>query len=149
MPIDWTPDLDLGIEAIDRQHRRIISFINALELAQTGKDKSRVKKVIDDCVDYTLSHFAFEEELQKDVGYPYCKIHKKVHGLFAAKIAEYQQRVTHGEDIGSQLHDTLVHWLIHHIKNEDVGYVSFVKASEKSAERSGEDKKHWLRRLFS
>ena len=59
----WQDDLNTGIEVIDDQHRRIVSMINQLHQAQTGASALVVADVMDELVDYTLSHFAFEEEL--------------------------------------------------------------------------------------
>ena len=69
MAITWTNDLNTGIDVIDHQHRRIVDFINDLEAAQVIKDQEKIRQVINDCVDYTLSHFAFEESLQEESGY--------------------------------------------------------------------------------
>ena len=70
MPISWTADLDTGIPLIDQQHRRIVDFINHLEVAKNAGDKEAVKQIVYDCADYTLSYFAFEESLQEEAGYP-------------------------------------------------------------------------------
>lgn len=75
MAILWTDDLNTGIDVIDRQHRRIVDYINDLELAKAKQDREAVGKVLDELVDYTLSHFAFEESLQEEAGYKYCKPH--------------------------------------------------------------------------
>jgi len=40
-------------------------------------DKESVRRVLDDLIDYTMSHFAFEESLQEEAGYKYAKPHKK------------------------------------------------------------------------
>ena len=61
MAIMWSPDLDTGIEVIDRQHQRIVEYINQLELTKNHHDRNVMKQVLDDLVDYTQSHFAFEE----------------------------------------------------------------------------------------
>jgi len=90
MAITWTDDLNTGIEVIDTQHMRIVDFINQLEDAQKKQDKEHIRQVVDDCVDYTMSHFAFEESLQEEAGYKYCKPHKKVHELFTRRVSEYQ-----------------------------------------------------------
>lgn len=116
MPINWSVDLDTGIEVIDHQHRQIVDFINQLEAANIAKDKAKIKEVVDACVDYTLSHFAFEESLQEEAGYKYCKPHKKVHELFTRKVAEYQQRVDLGDDVADELHGMLSRWLINHMR---------------------------------
>ncbi|MDR1996068.1 bacteriohemerythrin [Azonexus sp.] len=150
MPITWTADLNTGIDVIDHQHRRIVDFVNDLEAAQVLGDKQRIKSIVDDCVDYTLSHFTFEESLQAEAGYPYCKPHKKVHELFARKVAEYQQRIELGDDVGDELHNMLSRWLVNHIKHDDADYVSAVKANMKIEAPLTEEKKQtsWFRKLF-
>ncbi|HHV48957.1 MAG TPA: bacteriohemerythrin [Rhodocyclaceae bacterium] len=151
MPISWTADLDTGIPLIDQQHRRIVDFINHLEVAKNAGDKEAVKQIVYDCVDYTLSHFAFEESLQEEAGYAYCKPHKKVHELFARKVSEYQERMDLGDDVAEELHATLARWLVNHIKRDDADYVESVRASMApgARARAEENKKPgWFRRLF-
>ena len=151
MPISWTADLDTGIPLIDQQHRRIVDFINHLEVAKNAGDKEAVKQIVYDCVDYTLSHFAFEESLQEEAGYAYCKPHKKVHEIFARKVSEYQERMDLGDDVAEELHATLARWLVNHIKRDDADYVESVRASMApgARARAEENKKTgWFRRLF-
>ncbi len=151
MPINWSVDLDTGIEVIDHQHRQIVDFINQLEVVNTTHDKAKLKEVVDACVDYTLSHFAFEESLQEEAGYKYCKPHKKVHELFTRKVAEYQQRVDLGEDVGGELHGMLARWLVNHIKRDDADYVAAVKANMVDIIKEKEEKqetKGWFSRFF-
>ena len=151
MPISWTADLDTGIPLIDQQHRRIVDFNNHLEVAKNAGDKEAVKQIVYDCVDYTLSHFAFEESLQEEAGYAYCKPHKKVHELFARKVSEYQERMDLGDDVAEELHATLARWLVNHIKRDDADYVESVRASMApgARARAEENKKTgWFRRLF-
>ncbi|WP_374324034.1 bacteriohemerythrin [Azonexus sp.] len=151
MPINWTSDLDTGIPVIDQQHRRIVDFINDLEAAQVLGNQEKIKQVIYDCIDYTLSHFAFEESMQEEAGYPYCKPHKKVHELFTRKVAEYQQRMELGDDVAEELHGMLARWLVNHIKRDDADYVASVRASMTPvAAAPVEEKKAggWLSRLF-
>ncbi len=151
MPITWTTDLDTGIEVIDQQHRQIVDFINQLETAQTTKNKTQIKQVVDSCVDYTLSHFAFEESLQEEAGYQYCKPHKKVHELFTRKVAEYQKRIDLGDDVAEELHGMLARWLINHIKRDDADYVNAVKTNMIGIIKQKEEKqetKGWFSRFF-
>ena len=65
MAIKWTNDLNTEIDVIDKQHRRIVDYINDLESAHGKQDRELVRQVLDDLVDYTMSHFAFEENLQE------------------------------------------------------------------------------------
>ncbi|MFN4065049.1 bacteriohemerythrin [Parazoarcus communis] len=151
MPIAWTLDLNTDIPVIDQQHRRIVDYINDLEVANTGHDRGLVGRILDDLVDYTLSHFAFEESLQEEAGYQYCKPHKRVHELFVRRVGEYVERYRAGEDIGVELHTLLSAWLINHIKRDDADYVAAVKSNMVGIIAEKEKKKEtggWFRRFF-
>ena len=41
--LEWTSDLDTGIETIDDQHKQIVEYINALHDAQQQHDKSNTE----------------------------------------------------------------------------------------------------------
>ncbi len=150
MPINWTKDLDTGIELIDEQHRQIVDYINQLESVKERRETEMVRKVIDNCVHYTLSHFAFEEEIQAEAGYEYCRPHKKVHELFTRRVGEYRKRIEDGEDVAVELHGMLANWLINHIKHDDADYVPAVKANIASIVKANEEAKGrgWLKRFF-
>jgi len=151
MAITWTADLNTGIDVIDQQHQRIVEFINHLELAQRAKNMTLINQVVEDCVDYTLSHFTFEESLQEEAGYLYCKPHKKVHELFIRRLGEYKERLDLGEDVGDELYQLLSRWLISHIKRDDADYVSAVKSNMISLIKEKEEKKEtksWFGRFF-
>ncbi|MDO5693271.1 MAG: bacteriohemerythrin [Pseudomonadota bacterium] len=128
--LNWTPDLDTGIAEIDKQHRRIVDYINRLnELRQIQPpDREGLGEVIGEMVDYTMSHFAFEESLMESAGYLFSVPHKKVHDLFVRKVAEMQSRFDAGEDVTGELHGMLSRWLFNHIRNEDHGYIDSAKA---------------------
>lgn len=151
MTIRWTSDLNTGIDVIDKQHMRIVDYINDLEKAHQQQDKDLVGRVLNDLVDYTLSHFTFEESLQEEAGYQFCKPHKKVHELFIRRVNEYIERFRLGDDVTAEIHKLLSSWLINHIKRDDADYVLAVKANmlnivaekDKKEERGG-----WLKRFF-
>ena len=73
----WLPELDTGIEEIDRQHRRIVEYINKLHELKATHDRAELGEVIGEMVDYTLSHFVFEEALIENAGYLFAGPHKK------------------------------------------------------------------------
>ena len=129
MAIAWTSDLNTGIDVIDEQHKSIVDYINELERATQLRDRAAIGHVLDELVDYTLSHFAFEESLQEEAGYKFSKPHKAVHDVLAKRVAAYQARHNAGEDIADQLHVMLCTWLVHHIKRDDMAYVSEVRAN--------------------
>lgn len=127
--LEWSPALDTSIDIIDKQHRRIVEMINQMDDALTTKDRKAVGEVIENLVDYTLSHFAFEESLMEDAGYEYVRAHKRVHELFVKRVSEYRMRFDGGEDVAEELNGMLCRWLFNHIKNDDAAYVGAVKGN--------------------
>ena len=127
MPIIWDKKLETGIEVIDAQHQRIVEYINDLEIAKMKLDKKMVNDIIEQLIDYTQSHFGFEEEMLEEAGYKFLKPHKKVHELFIKRVTEFTMRAAKGEDIADELHSMLAKWLLNHIANEDRDYSETVK----------------------
>jgi hemerythrin len=143
--LEWESDLDTGIEVIDGQHKRIVEMINGLHAAQLQMDKAAVARVIEEVVDYTLSHFAFEETLLEDAGYQFSRAHKKVHELFIRRVNVFRTRHQAGEDVADELKDLLGRWLFNHIRNDDANYVEAVKANMQQLTRD-DSSSGWLSR---
>lgn len=123
--LEWNDSLNTGIDIIDKQHQRIVEYINKLHVAAKSGDRDVVGEVLAGLINYTISHFAFEEDLQNKHGYPLAVPHKKVHDTFIAHVAGYQRQHENGEDITRKLLGELVIWLRNHIKNEDQDYVPY------------------------
>jgi hemerythrin len=105
--------------------------------------------VLEELVDYTISHFAFEESLMEEAGYPFIKAHKKVHQLFTRRVESFLSRFNTGEDIADELMHVLKTWLVNHIKRDDRDYTDTVKANMVEATRRAKEKKgSWFGRLF-
>lgn len=140
MPIVWESKLDTGIDVIDAQHRRIVDYINDLEAAKAKLDKRLVNDVIEQLIDYTQSHFGFEEEMLEEAGYKFLKPHKKVHELFIRRVSDFTLRAARGEDIANELHSMLSKWLLNHIANEDRDYADTVKQMVGNTKGGGAEK---------
>ncbi len=136
MPIVWNDTLNTGIGVIDSQHRRIMEYINALESARINRDSARVADVIEQLVDYTQSHFGFEESLMEEAGYRFLKPHQKVHELFIRRVTGFTVRAAKGEDIADELLKVLTTWLLNHIAHEDRDYAPAVRRMVELSENS-------------
>ena len=123
----WQDDLNTGIDIIDTQHQRIVEMINRLHVSNKMMERMAVAEVIDELIDYTLSHFAFEEELMEEAGYPFSAAHKRVHEVFIKRVSEYRMRFQAGEDISDELRTMLSRWLFNHIRGDDQAYAEQVK----------------------
>ncbi|MFN8674065.1 MAG: bacteriohemerythrin [Candidatus Sericytochromatia bacterium] len=131
--ISWESSLSIGVNIIDEQHKQIIYYINELHsllsndkfsssIATSPTLKGKVKNILDELVNYTITHFAFEEDMMQKANYQSLEAHKKVHKSFIDKVKNYQDRFERGEDIAQEVLDTLKSWLTNHIKREDKDY---------------------------
>lgn len=124
--IVWNDDLATGIGVIDSQHKRIIDYINQLADARLLDDSKLVGEVLINLIDYTMSHFAFEESLMEEAGYHGAGIHSRTHDSFRGKINDYHSRYRAGEDVAEDLMNLLNIWLIEHIASDDSSYAPCV-----------------------
>ncbi|WP_185232050.1 bacteriohemerythrin [Teredinibacter franksiae] len=126
--ITWSEKYEIGIPVIDGQHKRIVEYINLLKtLDDSDKSNQQISEILNLLVDYTLSHFEFEEELMEEADYPAIEAHKKSHLLFKKELDHLQQLFNNGEDIAKLLSEMLLNWLLEHIKEDDSSYADCVK----------------------
>ena len=151
MKMKWVPDYNTGIDVIDDQHKRILDFINEIDEISDHTDRARIKEILNNIIDYTQSHFTFEESLQEEAGYKYRVPHKRVHDLFIKRIEGYRDRFEQGHSIEHELHEVLSKWLINHIQHDDADYVGAVKENMIGIIKTNEKKKgkNWFSRFFS
>lgn len=139
---EWDSSLSIGIEIIDEQHKCIIDYMNELasilefkrEIAKvygfennlSNQDISKLQSILTELVNYTITHFAFEENMLEKANYPFLDSHKSVHNKFVNMIESYQKKLDAMEDITEDLLIELKQWLIKHIKKDDKDYSSDV-----------------------
>ncbi len=128
--MEWSAEFDLGIEKIDKQHKHIVTAINALENAilkkQTGEMLAKVSKAL---YGYAHSHFEYEEELLERHGYPSLRQQLEEHSSFILKIKEFDRAIAETDDtqkLGMQICNYLREWLVDHILEKDKRYLTLL-----------------------
>ncbi|MFZ2161244.1 MAG: bacteriohemerythrin [Sideroxyarcus sp.] len=139
--LEWTRELEFDIPVIDDQHKRIVAFINELHDALATGNAEETGHVMEGLLNYTVTHFEFEEDLQEKAGYPFLKAHRRIHEIFMKKVASIRERGVLGEDIAPELLKLLKAWLASHIKGEDRDYVESVR---KITESRNQEIAGWL-----
>ncbi len=86
-------------------------------------------------MDYTLTHFIFEETLFDDAGYREATAHIREHDAFRNTIFSYKVRASKGEDVTQSLLQLLKTWLFVHIQYEDSLYVDAISRYLEQHER--------------
>lgn len=136
----WNDTFSVGYAPIDDQHRRLFSINNDLsdEVAKAdGANEKALRKIIGDLLNYTRTHFAAEERLMEQAGFPDLARHKAVHEALIVKIREVEAQVRNGEvhAVAAFLPGLVGSWLSQHIAIEDQQYASYLQAdgSERAA----------------
>lgn len=126
--VEWKDEYSVGIESIDQQHRKLIGLINSLQTAvnySAGADFER--EALDELVDYTKTHFSYEESLMEDNDYPDFTTHRAEHELMIAKVEETLREYQRDQDKAMQnAVDYLRDWLINHINGTDKQYSKYL-----------------------
>ena len=126
--IEWSDDYSVGLDSIDRQHKKLLSLINQLQTAveySTGEEFER--EALDALVDYTKTHFTYEEGLMKDNGYPDYEPHKAQHEKMVKHVEEVLAEFEKDKDTAmTNAIEFLKDWLINHINGTDKQYSEFL-----------------------
>lgn len=120
----WTENYSVGIKSIDAQHQKLISMVNELQDAMlAGKANDHVGRILDNLVQYTVTHFAYEEKLFAQHGYKEAAPHKAEHDKLTKQVADFQAQFKSGQArLSAQLMNFLRDWLNGHILGTDKKY---------------------------
>jgi len=130
-----TADLLTGVDQMDGQHRRLFDLINELSEAITeGKGREKMGSILDALIDYTAKHFAEEERLLEETGYPDLEAHKPLHRAFVAKVMESRKAFEEGTGmVSSDIVNFLNDWLVKHIGGVDKRYGPHLKKAGRAS----------------
>jgi diguanylate cyclase (GGDEF)-like protein/hemerythrin-like metal-binding protein len=146
--IEWKPELGIGIENIDNDHRKLIALTNQL-IGAIDKEfpQEKILTIFDELEAYTHYHFGREEsfmdtdctlnEMQEHI-----RKHKEQHRYFTDKLPELKEQLMHtdSKSVSYEIVDFLLHWLIDHIINEDLKLTHCLKVNQ-------HHKGSWLQRI--
>ncbi|MDH3761463.1 MAG: bacteriohemerythrin [Gammaproteobacteria bacterium] len=126
--VEWKDDYSVGIDSIDRQHKKLIALINSLQTAvdySAGADYEQ--EALDALVDYTKTHFSYEEGLMEKNEYPDFTTHRAEHELMIARVEQVLVEYQKNPDTAMQnAIDFLRDWLINHINGTDKQYSKYL-----------------------
>ena len=128
----WTEKMSVGVALLDDDHKKLISMLNDLhDGISSGHGTERLEKVLDGLVSYVGSHFAHEEELFAQTGYPAASEHIPEHRALAKLALDVQARYNKGQFDALSLEtlDYLKNWLNEHVLGSDKKYMKHLRAS--------------------
>ena len=126
----WSPSYETGHPEIDGQHRRLFELVNVLHGAMAhGQGKEALGPAIAALTAYASVHFAAEETLMERAGYPHLEEHRLLHAELSRQVDELALRYEKGFlTIPSTLSRFMADWLRHHIRQEDMRFVTWLRS---------------------
>ena len=128
---EWNDSYSLKIPNIDGQHQKLFRIASELHAAmQSGNAQSAANDIVDRLVQYVKIHFAYEERLMQEAGFPHFAAHKAKHDDLTRQVLQFQADLEGGrKTLSVTLLQFLKKWLVDHIRTEDPKYAPFVKAA--------------------
>ena len=128
--ITWRDEFSVGVEEMDRQHKKLLAMINRLvEEQHTLTDPKTNAELLDGMVEYAQEHFRAEEYLMAEYDYDRKAWQEKQHMEFLDKTLSFMSASDVGPNILSvALLDFLSSWLVNHILTEDMQYKDFFRS---------------------
>lgn len=134
MTYQITADLLTGNTIIDGEHRQLFDAINALlDACAQGKGRGQLVQTMSFLESYIAKHFAHEEQLQAQTGYPDAVRHKGLHDGYKKVVSEICQELERtGPTVAlvGKVNTNVGGWLVTHIKREDAKVAAHIKASK-------------------
>jgi hemerythrin-like metal-binding protein len=119
--IEWPAALEVGHPEIDRQHHILIEIANKLNAAmQQGQGREITGVILHELLDYTVSHFGFEENQMRTHGYEHMEQHLEQHRKLIQSVRDFQQQFDTGTaSVSIELMGFIRDWLVNHIMKVD------------------------------
>jgi methyl-accepting chemotaxis protein len=128
----WDDSYLIGIAHIDDQHKQLFETVNGLISAiEKGVGGEELKKTLDFLIQYTVTHFNDEEEIQRNCGYPKYGPHHKIHEKFkqtAVELAGDAANIGSSEALIKEVKRKVGDWLVTHVTGEDARIGKFIRA---------------------
>ncbi len=124
----WKAQYALGHDTIDQQHRQIVAILNRLyESIRESTEEDQTGPILDDLCQYADTHFAYEEAVMAEIGYPDLAAHRRRHAEWKPEAQRFRARFE--RDGGAVGHDIFVmvrKWWLGHIQGEDRLFVPYL-----------------------
>ena len=125
----WAPNLSVGVEEMDNQHKALIELIN---IVISGLNQGEnISKSLKQLAVEMKEHFDEEEEFLASVAYPDLENHKQIHADLISKLNLFVEAQSLGQLEQERLGTFLKMWLKSHIMGVDRKYAAFLE--QKSA----------------
>ncbi len=121
----WQDRFDIGVDVIDKEHRKLFSIMNRLFTFSEQEDKMQwvCQEGLKYFQDHAMKHFAEEEVYMASIAYKGYESHRRIHDNFRRNTLpalEQELQLSHySKDAVSHFLSVCAGWLIGHTLTED------------------------------
>ncbi len=133
--MEWSTDYSVGSKRIDDDHRGLFDVVNHYyDAVHKGEAHESIEAILKLLEKYIREHFAHEERLMADIGYPKLGEHKKLHAALidAYHSTQFSYNLAPDEFDADGFLEFLQTWLTTHILVEDHKFAPYVKRYRKT-----------------
>ncbi|HEY6001269.1 MAG TPA: hemerythrin family protein [Anaeromyxobacter sp.] len=126
-----------GWDPLDLEHAELARMLDALVSAVEADDLVRARTASEDLVRVAGEHFAHEERLMREAGYPRLAQHKEAHDLYladAARFARHVQEKGLTPEFRRWAAVRALEWFRFHIAANDVALGAFLAERQRALE---------------
>lgn len=122
MFIEWSDELSVGVEEIDKDHRTLLEIVNRFfDAYRFSSTRSTVLSALTNIADYASWHFDHEERIMRREKFPGLEDHKQQHTALLDRLAGLIAGFETGRaDITEATLDFLSDWVLVHLKTQDM-----------------------------
>ncbi len=122
--LHWNEAFMVQVPSMDNQHLGLFEAMNRLYQAVIDKSPAQLRKQrLDELLKLATRHFADEEQVMEQAGYPELRRHKEEHARLLAELDTLMQRNgPDDEEFNMELLVFLKNWLLNHISKVDKQY---------------------------
>ncbi len=127
--IEWQDSWASGNARIDEQHRLLFDMANyLLDLSLSRADSHEMNALLDEFFRHITGHFADEERILAEVGYPELGTHVQLHQELVEESRRLKSRMDRGDCQPSVLFDYLIGKVVmDHIMKSDVLFFPYMR----------------------
>ena len=131
---EWNEKYETGFLAVDTQHKHLFGLVNDLhEALMAGHGKEKMGVTLKALASYTVEHLRTEEALMAQVAYPGTPEHQRKHENLVSQVNQLTADFAAGRlTLPLTLARFLSDWLSHHIQEEDMKLVGWVRAKNQT-----------------
>lgn len=122
-PIEWKDSYGVGVKIIDKQHKKLFSWINQLYLAAKENKTEPIQEALKGLQEYINFHFGVEEKYFDEFEYFNKAEHKMEHKIYADKMTSFVKQYKADGAVPADALDFLESWIIGHVLGSDKKYV--------------------------